>query len=158
MSPSISAGCVMAHALICPALQSILPKKVINLDLLDEMSARESAPRCPFLMDSLRPLFVERWKGCVVWRRKWMERCSFRARIGNSALDVVSGKSTFPYLYTDLACKQLRSPQRNSYNGRDENTKTKVLLILLTIFISQFLLFLQLILLPLMNWFPSQKR
>ena len=36
----------------------------------------------------------------------------FPVRVGISAFDVVFCKSTFPYLYLDLACKQLSFPPK----------------------------------------------
>ena len=44
------------------------------------------------------------------------------ARVGISNFDVILLDSTFPYLYLDLACKQLCFPPRKGINRRNEST------------------------------------
>ena len=56
----------------------------------------------------------ERWKGCL-----------FPARVGSPTFDAILFDSTFPYLYFDLACKQLCFPPGRSINRRNESTITE---------------------------------
>ena len=51
------------------------------------------------------------WKGCL-----------YPARVGISNFDVTLLDSTFPYLYLDLACKQLCFPPGKCVNRRNEST------------------------------------
>ena len=50
------------------------------------------------------------WKGCL-----------FPARVGIFTFDVILLNSTFPYLYLDLACKQLSFPPGKGINRRYES-------------------------------------
>ena len=49
--------------------------------------------------------------------------CLFPARVGISNFDVILLDSTFPYLYLDLACKQLCFPPGKGINRRNESTR-----------------------------------
>ena len=59
--------------------------KYITL-IVNQISAREPALWWPFLVVQVRPFYVRRWKGRVLWGKKWMEKCSFPAVVGISAL------------------------------------------------------------------------
>ena len=48
--------------------------------------------------------------------------CLFPARVGTLTFDAIPFNSTFPYLYFDLACKQLCFPLGKSINRRNEST------------------------------------
>ena len=52
--------------------------------------------------------------------------CLFPARVGTLAFDAILFDSTFPYLYFDLACKQLCSPPGKSINRRNESKKSEL--------------------------------
>ena len=49
-----------------------------------------------------------------LWGMNWMERCLFPARDGILTL-MFNGENVYPYLYLDLACKQLCFPPRKRY-------------------------------------------
>ena len=66
-------------------------------------------------MEKARPM-MEEMDGKVVF---------FPARVGFSNVDVTLLDSTFPYLYLDLACKQLCFPPGKGINRRNESTRHK---------------------------------
>ena len=51
-----------------------------------------------------------------------MENMFFSARVGILMFDAIPLESTFPYLYLDLACKQLCFPPGKGINRRNEST------------------------------------
>ena len=55
-----------------------------------------------------------------------MKGFSFPARVGISNFDVILLDSTFPYLYLDLACKQLGFPPGKGINRRNESTEDTI--------------------------------
>ena len=50
----------------------------------------------------------------------------FPARVGTPAFDVIPSDSTFPYLYLDLASKQLCFPLGKTINRRNESTTSQL--------------------------------
>ena len=54
----------------------------------------------------------------------------FPARVGISNFDVILLDSTFPYLYLDLACKQLCFPPGKGINRRNESTEDTIFYLL----------------------------
>ena len=60
----------------------------------------------------------EGWKGCL-----------FPARVGTPTFAAILFNSTFPYLYFDLACKQLCFPPGKGINRRNESTGDKFYLL-----------------------------
>ena len=59
------------------------------------------------------------WKGCL-----------FPARVGIFNFDVILLDSAFPYLYLDLACKQLCLPPGKGINRRNESTEDTIFYLL----------------------------
>ena len=58
----------------------------------------------------------------------------FPARVGTFTLDAILFDSTFPYLYFDLACKQLCFPPGKNINRRNESTTSELFGELVNIF------------------------
>ena len=58
--------------------------------------------------------------------RDGWKSCLFPARVGISNFDVSLLDSTFPYLYLDLACKQLCFPPGKGINRRNESTEDTI--------------------------------
>ena len=56
-----------------------------------------------------------------------MQNCLFNAIAGTLTFDAILFDSTFPYLYLDLACKQLCFPPGKSINRRNESTTSELL-------------------------------
>ena len=61
-------------------------------------------------------------KGASYEGRDGWKACLFPARAGIFIFDVILLDSTFPYLYLDLACKQLCFPPGKGINRRNEST------------------------------------
>ena len=52
--------------------------------------------------------------------------CLFPARVGTPTFDAIPFDSAFPYLYLDLACKQLCFPPGKGINRRNKNTSSEL--------------------------------
>ena len=61
-------------------------------------------------------------------RKRW-KNVFFSTRVVISAFDVVFCKSTFPYLYLDLACKHSCFPSVKGINWRNESKKTQKIIV-----------------------------
>ena len=61
-------------------------------------------------------------KGASYEGRDGWKDCLFPARVGIFIFDVILLDSTFPYLYLDLACKQLCFPPGKGINRKNEIT------------------------------------
>ena len=66
--------------------------------------------------------------------RDGWKSCLFPARVGTFTFDAILFDSTFPYLYFDLACKQLCFPPGKSINRRNESTTSELFGELVNIF------------------------
>ena len=66
--------------------------------------------------------------------RDGWKSCLFPARVGTFNFDAILFDSTFPYLYFDLACKQLCFPPGKSINRRNESTTSELFGELVNIF------------------------
>ena len=55
-----------------------------------------------------------------------MEKLLIPARVGTPTFDVIPFDSTFPYLYLDLACKQVCFPPGKGINRRNESTTSEL--------------------------------
>ena len=66
-------------------------------------------------------------KGASYEGRYGWKSCLFPARVGTLTFDAIPFDSTFPYLYFDLACKQLCFPPGKSINRRNESTTSELL-------------------------------
>ena len=64
-------------------------------------------------------------KGASYEGRDGWKSCLFPARVGTLAFDAKLFDSTFPYLYFDLACKQLCFPPGKSINKKNESTTSE---------------------------------
>ena len=62
-------------------------------------------------------------KGASYDGRDGWKSCLFPAKVGICNFDVILLDSTFPYLYLDLACKQLCFPPGKGINRRNESTR-----------------------------------
>ena len=65
-------------------------------------------------------------KGACYEGREGWKGCLFPARVGTLTFDVILVDNTFPYLYFDLACKQLCFPPGKSKNRRNESTTSEL--------------------------------
>ena len=65
-------------------------------------------------------------KGASYDGRDGWKSCLFPARVGISDFDVILFNSTFPYLYLDLACKQLCFPPGRGINRRNESSRDTI--------------------------------
>ena len=76
-----------------------------------------------FISDGLGPsIFCRKMEKARLMRQEMDGKsCSFPARVGTLAFDAILFDSIFPYLYFDLACKQLCFPP-----GKSINRETKV--------------------------------
>ena len=61
-------------------------------------------------------------KGASYEGRDGWTGCLFPARVGTPTFDAILFDSTFLYLYSDLACKQLCFPPGKNINRRNEST------------------------------------
>ena len=59
------------------------------ISFVNNMSAREKTLWYPSLTDSVRPFSVERWKGRVVWGKRWLEQLFFSRQSRHSVFDVL---------------------------------------------------------------------
>ena len=65
-------------------------------------------------------------KGASYEGRDGWKSCLFPARVGTPTFDVILFDSTFPYLYLDLACKQLCFPPGKGITRRNESTTSEL--------------------------------
>ena len=73
-------------------------------------------------------------RGASYEGRDGWKSCLFPARIGIFTFDDILLDSTFPYLYLDLACKQLCLPPGKGINRRNESTISELYRIFQSLF------------------------
>ena len=86
------------------------------------------------ISDGLGPsIFCRRWKRRVLWWKRWMEKLFISRHSRHFWLWRDNVRSTFPYLYLDLAGKQLCFPPEKGINRRNESTGHKFLILWSTV-------------------------
>ena len=89
-----------------------------------QYSGTEKTIWYPSLRDYLHPFSVGRWKRRVLWGKRWIEKLFVSRQSQHSDLYIVFYESISPYLYLDLACKQICPPQKiKGLKRRIESTK-----------------------------------
>ena len=79
------------------------------------------------MSDGLRPsIFCRKREKARPMMEKMDEKVFFPARVGISNFDVILLDKTFPYLYLDLACKQLCFLPGKGINSRNERTEETI--------------------------------